>query len=570
MQDRVVLERLHGGAVLRAILDAPPGNILDIATLSDLNRRVAAEGGSKALKAIVFEGAGPNFSFGVSIQEHRTDTVEEMLRAFHDLFRTLLRLDRVLVAVVRGRCLGGGLELASFCHRVFAHPRARLGQPEINLGVFPPLASVILPLRCGQAVADEVCLTGRTFSAREALARRLVDEIAADPRRAADRWIAKHLRTAVVSGDVEGHALLGDFPEVEVGDENLFPVEHRARQNRAVRRDDARPSGADQGVGPALDLGRKLQVPGKVAGRGDRARGQDEAAPLEGVMAAGDQIHVANGRPVGDVDLLGRLVHRLPGQRHPVLPADERADPAGGGRDGLQTAPVALTPDQPLGVGRYQLSVAAQDRPVGSDEQIRVVERPVAGAGLHLLVRPDDDHQAILAGGVAQAIGLRAGNDGAVLGQPGVGPLGRRMVPGGRPGAEVEPGGIPGEPRLPEGHQVLGHRLVLDDGAPFMASIVHFEIDRNVHLLESVVCRLLGAALQQEPTVHPGLDAVFDVDPRDAAMANPLIEEPPHVLAQDLPGDALEEVGRPPPVLRGPREKAPQDREEILVPCDAA
>ena len=193
MQDRVVLERLHGGAVLRAILDAPPGNILDIATLSDLNRRVAAEGGSKALKAIVFEGAGPNFSFGVSIQEHRTDTVEEMLRAFHDLFRTLLRLDRVLVAVVRGRCLGGGLELASFCHRVFAHPRARLGQPEINLGVFPPLASVILPLRCGQAVADEVCLTGRTFSAREALARRLVDEIAVDPRRAADRWIAKHL-----------------------------------------------------------------------------------------------------------------------------------------------------------------------------------------------------------------------------------------------------------------------------------------------------------------------------------------------------------------------------------------
>src|SRR2546425_811304 len=187
MQGRVVLERLHGGAVLRAILDAPPGNILDIATLSDLDRRVAAEGGSKALKAIVFEGAGPNFSFGASLQEHRAATVEEMLRAFHDLFRTLLRLDRVLVAVVRGRCLGGGLELACFCHRVFAHPRARLGQPEISLGVFPPLASVILPLRCGQAVADEVCLTGRTFSSREALARRLVDGSAAD------RWIAKHL-----------------------------------------------------------------------------------------------------------------------------------------------------------------------------------------------------------------------------------------------------------------------------------------------------------------------------------------------------------------------------------------
>jgi cyclohexa-1,5-dienecarbonyl-CoA hydratase len=193
MQGRVVLEKSHGGAVLRVVLKAPPGNILDIATLIDLKRRVAAEGAFRKTKAIVFEGAGRNFSYGVSIQEHRPETVEKMLRSFHDLFRSLLRLDRVLVAVVRGRCLGGGMELACFCHRVFVHPAARLGQPEIGLGVFPPLASVILPLRSGQAVADEVCLTGRTFSAREALARRLVDEVAADPRRAAERWIAKHL-----------------------------------------------------------------------------------------------------------------------------------------------------------------------------------------------------------------------------------------------------------------------------------------------------------------------------------------------------------------------------------------
>ena len=193
MQDRVVLERSHDGAVLRVVLDAPPGNILDIATLSDLNRKLAAAGSAPALKAIVFEGAGGHFSYGVSIEEHRPGTVEEMLRTFHGLFRTLQRLDRVLIAVVRGRCLGGGLELASFCHRVFAHPRARLGQPEINLGVFPPAASVILPLRCGQAAADEICLTGRTYSAREALKLGLVDEVAADPGRAAGRWMVKHI-----------------------------------------------------------------------------------------------------------------------------------------------------------------------------------------------------------------------------------------------------------------------------------------------------------------------------------------------------------------------------------------
>src|SRR5947209_7444803 len=105
MQDRVVLERSHGGAVLRVVLDAPPGNILDIAMLSDLNRRLAAEGSASALKTIVFAGVSDNFSYGVSIEEHRPETVEEMLRTFHGLFRTLQRLDRVLIAVVRGRCL---------------------------------------------------------------------------------------------------------------------------------------------------------------------------------------------------------------------------------------------------------------------------------------------------------------------------------------------------------------------------------------------------------------------------------------------------------------------------------
>jgi len=189
----LLIERLHRDAILRLTLDAPPGNILDIAMVRELGRAIAEGGRSPALKAIVFEGAGANFSFGASIEEHRPETVREMLSAFHDLFRALARLDRTLLAVVHGQCLGGGMELACLCHRVFAHPKARFAQPEINLGVFPPVASVILPLRCGQAVADEVCLTGRSFTAREALTARLIDEVASDPRRAAERWIRKHI-----------------------------------------------------------------------------------------------------------------------------------------------------------------------------------------------------------------------------------------------------------------------------------------------------------------------------------------------------------------------------------------
>jgi cyclohexa-1,5-dienecarbonyl-CoA hydratase len=193
MSSLILYERLHGGAVVRLVLNAPPGNILDIAMVDALAREVEPLRSSAALKAVVFEGAGVHFSYGASVEEHRPAKVRTMLASFHGLFRALAGLDRILVAVVRGRCLGGGMELACFCHRVFASPEATLAQPEINLGVFAPVASIILARRAGQPVADEVCLSGRSFAASEALAARLVDEVAIDPRQAAEDWIARHL-----------------------------------------------------------------------------------------------------------------------------------------------------------------------------------------------------------------------------------------------------------------------------------------------------------------------------------------------------------------------------------------
>ena len=193
MPKRVASERLHGGAALRLVLDAPEGNILDIAMMEELSAAVEAAHGDPHLKAVIFEGAGRHFSYGASIQEHRPERVGAMLAAFHGLFRRLAGLDRTLIAVVRGQCLGGGMELACFCHRVFAHPRARFAQPEIELGVFAPVASLILARRAGQGVADDVCITGRTLTAREALENGLVDALAQDPRRAVERFIARHL-----------------------------------------------------------------------------------------------------------------------------------------------------------------------------------------------------------------------------------------------------------------------------------------------------------------------------------------------------------------------------------------
>ncbi len=193
MPDLVVATTLEDGAVLRLLLNAPRGNILDIAMIQALDRVLERNGRAAGVKAILFEGTGDHFSYGASVEEHRPGKVAGMLTAFHGMFRRLASLDRTLVAVVRGQCLGGGMELACFCHRVFASPGARFGQPEITLGVFAPVASLILARRAGQGVADDVCLTGRVLTAQEALVARLIDEVADDPRQAADAWIAQHL-----------------------------------------------------------------------------------------------------------------------------------------------------------------------------------------------------------------------------------------------------------------------------------------------------------------------------------------------------------------------------------------
>jgi cyclohexa-1,5-dienecarbonyl-CoA hydratase len=189
----VALERLDGGAIWRAGLAAPKANILDARMVAGLTRVAERAREERGLKAVVIEGDGPNFSYGASVEEHLRDRVEGMLRGFHDLFRAILASAVPHLAAVRGQCLGGGLELASFCHRVFASPGAKLGQPEIALGVFAPVASVALVERVGRGAAEDLCLSGRSLDATEALRIGLVDEVVEDPGAAALAYARAHL-----------------------------------------------------------------------------------------------------------------------------------------------------------------------------------------------------------------------------------------------------------------------------------------------------------------------------------------------------------------------------------------
>ena len=91
-----------------------------------------------------------------------------MLDAFHAIFRQLEQIGKPVIAVVDGAALGGGCELVAACDIVIASDRARFGQPEIKLGVFPPVAAVLLPLVVGDKRARELILTGEIIDATEA------------------------------------------------------------------------------------------------------------------------------------------------------------------------------------------------------------------------------------------------------------------------------------------------------------------------------------------------------------------------------------------------------------------
>ncbi|MEW6115024.1 MAG: enoyl-CoA hydratase-related protein, partial [Thermodesulfobacteriota bacterium] len=139
-------EKHYDGAVLKIVLNSPKANILEAAMLREINTCLDSLRQDNNLKLLVFEGAGKHFSFGASVAEHTKENAAMMLNAFHAMFYKLMDLAIPTMAVVRGQCLGGGMELALFCNFIVADRSAFFGQPEIVLAVFPPPASALLSL----------------------------------------------------------------------------------------------------------------------------------------------------------------------------------------------------------------------------------------------------------------------------------------------------------------------------------------------------------------------------------------------------------------------------------------
>ncbi|MFQ5890089.1 MAG: enoyl-CoA hydratase/isomerase family protein [Gemmatimonadota bacterium] len=169
------LERSDG--VVRLILDRPPLNVLDIPMLERLEGTLARLADDSGVKLLVLQGAGRAFCAGVDVADHTAERVELMLETFHRVLRRLLVQEFPVLAVVRGAALGGGCELLLACDAVVAAASAKIGFPEIQLGVFPPVAAALLPRLIGRQRALDLILTGRVMSAEEAREMGLVSRV---------------------------------------------------------------------------------------------------------------------------------------------------------------------------------------------------------------------------------------------------------------------------------------------------------------------------------------------------------------------------------------------------------
>jgi cyclohexa-1,5-dienecarbonyl-CoA hydratase len=191
---KVTLDR--DGKLLRLRLNMPKANIVDAAMIAALGKALAEHVNDRHLRAVLLEHEGPHFSFGASVAEHMPNQCAQMLKSLHALILQMVSYPLPILVAIKGQCLGGGLEVALAGHLMFVTPDAKLGQPEIQLAVFAPAASCLLPERMPRAIAEDMLYSGRSITGAEAAQYGLANSASEDPEASAlayfDASLAKH------------------------------------------------------------------------------------------------------------------------------------------------------------------------------------------------------------------------------------------------------------------------------------------------------------------------------------------------------------------------------------------
>lgn len=165
------------GGLARLTLNKPPLNVLDIDMMEEMGELLGRLVSDPDITVLSVTGAGKAFCAGVDVADHSADRVAHMIEVFHAVIERMRALPFPVVAAVNGAALGGGCELLLAADVVIAREGAKIGQPEVRLGVFPPVAAVLMPRLVGLQRSMDLLLSGRTLTAEEGQRLGLISQV---------------------------------------------------------------------------------------------------------------------------------------------------------------------------------------------------------------------------------------------------------------------------------------------------------------------------------------------------------------------------------------------------------
>jgi cyclohexa-1,5-dienecarbonyl-CoA hydratase len=234
--ENILFER--EGGVAKITLNHPPVNIMDIPTMREINAALESLQDDRESKVVLFGATGKAFCAGVDVKDHTADKVGEMVEVFHRIFRLMWSLDVPTVAAVNGAALGGGCELVTFCDMVIASEKASFGQPEIQVGVYPPVAAVIFPRLMPRMKAMELLLLGGVIVAQDAERLGIVNRVV--PVESFDEEVSSFVgRLASLSGVVLRLTKRAALQGLALGFEEALDLSEDLYLNQLMKTEDA-------------------------------------------------------------------------------------------------------------------------------------------------------------------------------------------------------------------------------------------------------------------------------------------------------------------------------------------
>lgn len=165
------------GSAVVVTFSSPPDNLLGAARVAAIEERLREAARRREVKVVALAARGADFCTGLDPAELAGPGVESLVRSWHSLLRLLMTIELPTVALVQGKALGAGAEVALACDFVFAETTATVGFPDIRFGLFSAAASVLLERRAGRTKAADLIFSGAAMSAEAAERRGLLNAL---------------------------------------------------------------------------------------------------------------------------------------------------------------------------------------------------------------------------------------------------------------------------------------------------------------------------------------------------------------------------------------------------------